>query len=189
MSRLVELRWNGPYAWPTFEGELPAAPNHPGVYLFTFEYGDGYLVYAAGITRRGIRKRLREHTRSYLSGEYNILDVDGVKLGVRTEVWHGWGWTDRKRKTFDESKKDLQDAARRQLQAFRIFATETSAENRVRERVEATVMKTLAGACEPFCNIPDVGMHLEPRHDDEEPIVAINRCERILHALPPQFEI
>jgi len=58
----------------------------------------------------------------------------------------------------------------------------------VRERVEATVMKTLASAGEPFCNIPDVGMHLEPRHDDEEAIVAINRCEKLLYALPPQFK-
>ena len=81
----IDIEWKGPYAWPKFETEsnLPAIPKHPGVYLQTSTYENGYIIYAAGITRRPIPQRLREHTRKYLSGDYTILDMDAMKHGVR----------------------------------------------------------------------------------------------------------
>jgi hypothetical protein len=188
MTETIELRWNGPYGWPKYEGPLPSAPTHAGVYLFTFEYEDGYLVYAAGITRRGIRRRLHEHTRKYLAGEYNILQVEAAQSGRREEVWHGWGWTDAKRREFEVRMDELERAAREQLRSFRVFVTDINGD-RVLERVEAAVMNTLASACEPYCNIPDEGMHLEQRRDDEQVLLAVNRCDKLLYALPDTFEI
>ena len=53
-SAVMEMRasWLGLYSWPSFEkeNELPELPALAGVYLFTIEYADGYLIYAAGIT-------------------------------------------------------------------------------------------------------------------------------------------
>ena len=49
-TRRIEVVWNGPYSWPGFEDDnkLPAIPEVPGVYLQTFEYQGGYIIYAAG---------------------------------------------------------------------------------------------------------------------------------------------
>ena len=39
----IEVTWNGPYSWPSFENEnnLNTIPKCPGVYLQTFEYKEG----------------------------------------------------------------------------------------------------------------------------------------------------
>lgn len=73
----IEITWTGPYGWPKYETEsnLRPIPKHPGVYLQTVEYRDGYLIYAAGLTRRPIPTRFREHTRKYMTGDYNVLEV------------------------------------------------------------------------------------------------------------------
>jgi len=70
----LDVDIQGPYGWPKFEGSLTSLPAIPGVYLMTFEYRDGFLPYGFGITRRPLRKRFLEHTRKYVTGNYNILD-------------------------------------------------------------------------------------------------------------------
>ncbi len=65
----MDIAWTGPYAWPSFESQtnLPPILEHPGIYLMAIEYKAGYMIYAAGITRRSIPARFREHTIKYLS--------------------------------------------------------------------------------------------------------------------------
>jgi len=84
----IEVKWSGPFSWPAYEHEntLCSIPNSPGVYLQTFAYQNGYLIYAAGITRRTVPARFKEHTRKYMKGEYNILDIASVQQGVRKEI-------------------------------------------------------------------------------------------------------
>ena len=64
---IIDVSWTGPFAWPDYEdvASLQPIPRHPGVYLQTFEYEDGFLIYAAGITRRDIPTRFREHTNDH----------------------------------------------------------------------------------------------------------------------------
>jgi len=47
-----EINWEGPFSWTGYEvhNRLEAMPELEGIYLWTFKYMDGYLVYAAGIT-------------------------------------------------------------------------------------------------------------------------------------------
>ena len=81
----MRLIWSGPYAWPGFESQngLPALPKHSGVYLWTFPYQDGFLIYAAGVTRRLFRERFTEHKREFLRGAYNVFDPVQAGNGVR----------------------------------------------------------------------------------------------------------
>jgi len=89
----IEINWTGPFRWPGIENGSNSLSNFPGIYLWTVEYlHGGYLIYAAGITRRPMKKRFREHTHAYLNGIYTLFDMEAMKQGIRTEIWHGF-WT------------------------------------------------------------------------------------------------
>lgn len=79
---VIEVVWTGPYCWPEFEigSNSRPLPRQPGVYLQTVEYQDGYLIYCAGLTRRSMPTRFREHTRKYMSGDYTVLDIAAMQL-------------------------------------------------------------------------------------------------------------
>ncbi len=141
----LEVFWDGPFSWPGFEDEngLPCIPHSLGVYLQTFDYQDGYLIYAAGITRRPVPIRFREHTRSYMNGEYNVLDPSEVQHGVRKEIWHGWGYAREHQNLFEEKKFEIQQAVKKQLVMFRIFVADVGNQPRILERIEASIMNHL----------------------------------------------
>ena len=185
----MELHWKGPYKWPCNDAPLP---NWPGVYLWTFPFDSGYIVYAAGITRRPLNKRFREHTRCYLNGTYTLFDVNDLSAGIRTELWHGF-WTKKrapvKLTEYDFRQNELAQFARNQMSACRIFAAEFTTERRMLERLEAYIMHQLYDAPKPFCDIPDRGMMLAPRWKSEAPIRIVSHAQALLHGIPSTFEI
>ncbi|HRQ42103.1 MAG TPA: hypothetical protein PLD25_29645 [Chloroflexota bacterium] len=190
-QEIIEVIWTGPYSWPKFEHQngLLSIPRQPGVYLQTFEYKGGYLIYAAGLTRRPIPVRFREHTRNYMNGEYNVLDVGAIQQGFRKEVWHGWGWSPEKQIEFEKHKSAIHNALHKQLAEFRIFVAEVGTQIRVLERLEAAIMITLYEQPSPFCDIPDKGMMLAPRWDSEKPILTENKVMAKLYGIPLRLEI
>ena len=187
----IQAAWEGPFGWPGFEtsGALRPIPQQPGVYLQTFEYQGGYLIYAAGLTRRPVPKRFREHTGKYLNGEYNVLDLASAQQGVRKEVWHGWGYARKHREEFEARKTTIVSAVREQLAGFRVFIAGVGNERRVPERFEASIMLALYRQPPPICDIPDRGMQLAARWPSEQLIIVHNTCTDILHGLPPLLEI
>ncbi|MCS6869465.1 hypothetical protein [Thermus sp.] len=112
----LTLHWQGPYAWPGYEAPsgLPALPPVPGVYLQTFEYQGGYLIYLVGLSRRPLPVRFQEHRRCYRAGRYNVLEVAAIQQGQRREVWHGWGYA----RAHPEEFKARKEAVEAQLAAF-----------------------------------------------------------------------
>jgi hypothetical protein len=190
-AAIIEVAWIGPFGWPEFENvsNLPPIPSVGGVYLQTFEYQSGYLIYAAGLTRRPIPSRFREHTRKYWNGEYNVLDIDAVRQGIRREVWHGWAYAREHRAEFEERKPQIVDAVRKQLEGFRIFVSDPGTEQRILERLEAAIMNNLYQQSPPICDIPDRGMQLAPRWKSERAIVVKNKCTSLLYGLPPSIEV
>ena len=187
----MEIYFTGPYSWPKFEtqNDLPALPQHPGIYLWTVDYKDGYLIYGAGITRRTIPKRFYEHTLKFMSGDYNVLDIEAMQQGIRDLVWQGWGWNPEKREDFEKRKQEILDAVDKQLAGFRIFIADVGTEPRILERLEAAIMNRLYSQPPPLCDIPDKGMMLAPLRDSEKPIVVEIVCELTLHGLPNELEI
>ena len=188
---MIQANWTGPYAWPTFENinKLNAIPDSSGVYLWTFEYKAGYLIYAAGVTRRSFKERFREHTQKYMNGEYNVLDIVSVQKGIRKEIWHGWGYAQKHRDEFKEKRSIIIEAVHKQLMGFRVFVTDIGKKPRILERLEAAIMNTLYKQPPPICNIPDKGMQLAPRWQSEEIISVKNECPKILLGLPGIIEI
>ena len=191
MSIALQTTWNGPYAWPTFEGQtgLQSIPKLSGLYLQTFEYKSGYIIYAAGLTRRPVPVRFKEHTQKYMNGEYNVLDINAAQQGIRKEIWHGWGYAKKHRDEFDERKLEILDAVQKQLKGFRIFVADVGEEPRILERLEASIMENLYSQPSPFCDIPDNGMFLSPRWDSEDPVYIENNCIVTIHGLSTHLEI
>lgn len=188
----LNINWRGPFGWPLFNEDLPALPETPGVYLFTVDHGNGFLVYAAGITRRPLKKRFTEHSRSYLSGTYNVLDIVAMRQGIRREIWHGSfskKQSPERLRELELRKIEIQEAAKKQLNGFRIFAADIGVEVRIPERIEGAVMAALYAAPKPFSDVPDRGMLLMPRWNSETPILAFNICHQVLHCISPVFEI
>jgi hypothetical protein len=189
--RAVKVLWQGPFGWPGFENDnkLPSIPKESGVYLQTFEYKDGYIIYLAGLTRRSTLDRFKEHTRSYMLGKYNVLNVAEIKSGVRKEVWHGWSYARAHQDEFERREKEIIEAIKMQLRAFRIFTAEIECESRLLERLESGIMRYLYQQASPFCDIPDKGMMLSRRHNQEPEIKIENVSLVVLHCLPQYLEI
>ena len=185
----LQIVWTGPYGWPGYSAELPLLPQHPGVYLQTVQYRDGFLIYAAGLTRRPFAARFAEHTRRYLAGDYHVLDIAAMQRGVRKQIWEGWSWSTRKRAVFEKRKNDIVSAVRHQLAGYRLFVADLGLTGRTLERVEAAIMNTLYCCPPPLCDIPDKGMRLTPRRDAEEPILTINHFPAHLCGLPKELQI
>ncbi len=94
----IELEWKGPFGWPRVprNDSLPLLNETPegkqsGVYLLTFELSrGGHITLWPGHTGRPFVIRLGAHKRAFMKGEYNILDTEQLRLGIRKEKWHGW---------------------------------------------------------------------------------------------------
>ena len=159
------------------------------MYLHTVAYKDGYLICAAGLTRRPIPARLREHTPKFLSGDYTIMDAAALQDGRREEIWHGWGWSPEKRVDFRKRKDTILDAASKQLAAYRVFVADVDPRPRILERLEGAIWNLLYALPKPFCDIPDRGVMIAQRKESEDPILVRNRCAELLHGLPAELEI
>ena len=176
----------GPYGWPKLENGLLPLPAISGLYLMTVNYKDGFLPYGVGITRRLMRKRFMEHTRSFKSGDYNILDLESAQIGVRKIAWKGWGWTDEKRADYDAREDDIVALAIKQLTATRIFVIDIDGTKRVLERLEGALANLYY---KTETNLIDEGMLLMPRWKTEESISLTFQSSVVLYGLPETLEI
>ena len=105
MIKTEDLIWQGPFAWIGYEQVDKPNPilDIAGVYLFTFEYLDGYILRSVGVTN-SMKRRLAQHTREYKKGNYTLLDVESAKTGLRRELWHGWQYAKEHQDIFLENK-------------------------------------------------------------------------------------
>jgi len=167
--------WKGPYSWPEYEkNESEKIPNVSGVYLWTFKYKEGYLIYLAGATT-SMKRRFKEHTKEFESGNYYILDVDSAMKGERQEHWY-WNGAQKYPEEFDKRKDHIFNCMKKQLQSMHIFVSEIPKEYQY--RMEATIMHGLYYSKEKWSELADRGMKLDKvRNNDESPIIARNILE------------
>jgi hypothetical protein len=202
-TKEIRVSWSAPHAWPKFETVtgLPPLPRRPGVYLWTFEYRDGYLIYLAGETGLTFGERMGQHSLEYMAGRYSIFDLVQAKNGVRSELWQGFLWKARPSEKVAEWK--AREAACRKLptgsspQCGLFVADVESAskpigmgqgqeEQRTRQRLEAAMMNRLYADAAP---LPDKGMFLARSLEGEQPITVLNVCASKLYGLPKQLPL
>lgn len=182
------IEWKGPFSWPNYESKnnLPKTPDVEGIYLWTFKYKDGYVVYTAGITN-STKKRLRSHTYQYQCGRYNVLDIAAAENGERKEIWHGWQYAKTHQDEYLANKSTIDAAIENQLLSYRVFIAEIS-DKRKRERLESSIMHNIYLSKEPWSELADRGMYLKVRENCEMPIEAKNISESKIYGLPELLE-
>lgn len=195
---IVELRWEGPFGWPGLrrkdglrELDHTALGAKCGIYLWTVEYLDGYLIYAAGVTRRPFIKRFSEHKRAYLTGIYTVFDPSSLRQGVRKEIWHGFWFCKRtaeKQQEYERRSGEIRLAAAELLVDYRVFVAALGSGSLRLERIEAAIMNCLYNAGGPASAIPDRGMALTPRWPNEPPVVVRSVAPVLFYGLPAEFE-
>jgi len=187
--RVENIQWQGPFSCPGYETKsgLDKVPDIEGLYLFTFEYNEGYLVYGAGITN-STRRRLKTHVREYKKGNYTVLDVDSAEKGIRQEIWHGWQYAKTHQEEYNERKIVILNAVDNQLTSSRIFVAQVLGK-RIRERFEASIMHNIYSCKESWADLSDRGMHLLGRYNSEMPIETNNMSYCKIYGLPRTLEI
>ncbi len=184
-----DILWQGPFSWIGYEeaNQLEPIPDVAGVYLWTFEFKNGYIIRSVGVTS-SMRRRFREHTREYNRGNYTVLDVESAKRGVRKELWHGWQYAKEHRQQFMEHKDEILEFVKKELLAYRLFITPI-ADRRKRERMEAAILINTYSSKEAWADLVDGGMAFRGRFNDEMPIKVKNVCSHKLYGLPETVEI
>jgi hypothetical protein len=186
---IKEIAWQGPFSWTGYENQnnLDTIPDTEGIYLWTFQYNDGYLVYCAGITK-STKKRFRQHTLEYKSGNYTVFNVNEAEQGRRVEIWHGWSYARTHRNEFNDRKEEILNAVENQLKSFRVFVAQVP-DKRERARFESAIMNSIYNSTESWAELADRGMALSKRRKDEIPIVIKNISDIKFYGLPEFLEI
>ncbi len=183
------INWQGSFSWPKYENYnlLNPLPDIAGVYLLTFKFKKGNILYLAGITN-STKKRFSTHTREFKKGNYNILDVKAAEKGERKEIWHGWKYAKEHRDEFIYNKETILHALELKLQSFRIFIAEID-DKRKRERIESGIMNNIYMSKNYWADLADRGMALKGRYNSEMPIEIKNFCKKKIYGLPELLEI
>lgn len=189
LIKVEDLFWQGPFSWPGFGqiNNLPSIPNIAGVYLFTFEYKDGYILRSAGVTN-SMKKRFAQHKREYMAGRYTVLDVKSANYGERNEIWHGWDYAKKHQDEFLRHKEHILRAVENELSSYRLFITEIT-DKRKQERIESALIQNAYLSKEAWGNLVDGGMMLRGRFNYEIPIEAKNICSHKIYGISEMFEI
>jgi hypothetical protein len=133
--------------------------------------------------------RFRQHRRKFFSGEYTVLDIEQLCRGHRSEIWHGFGWTEEKRIEYSRRKPEIDEAVRKELAGLRIFVADVGPEQRTRQRLEAKVFDLLYQQPPPLCDLPDRGVFLARRRAGEKPIPVRSDSAVRLFGIRDKFEI
>lgn len=189
MIKTEDLIWQGPFSWVGYEqiNEIKPIPDVAGVYLFTFEYLNGYIIRTVGVTN-SMKRRLIQHAREYKKGNYTLLDVKAAKNGVRKELWHGWQYAKEHQTELMNNKNAILEFAENELTAYRLFFSEI-ADSRIRERIEASILINIYSSKEPWTELIDGGMFMRGRLNYEIPINVKNICLHQLYGIPCKMEI
>lgn len=184
-----DVLWQGPFSWPGFEriNNLALIPDIAGVYLFTFEYKDGYILRSAGATN-SMKRRFSQHKREYMSGKYTVLDVKSANIGERKEIWHGWSYAKEHQEDFLHHRDYILKSVEHELAAYNLFTAEI-VNKRKQERIEFAIIHHAYLSKEPWGDLVDGQMALRGRANDEIPIEVRNICPRKIYGIAETFEI
>ncbi len=147
--KAVDVAFQGPLAWTRgggadfiFEADVAQAA---GVYLWTVETAEDYLIWYVGETGVSFHQRMKDHFKEQLSGMYNAYDPEAFARGEKLLVWKGMYSVGEERRASDllDAEPNIWRAMVHFARVIRFFVAPLDCETRLRRRVEAGIAKHL----------------------------------------------
>ncbi len=139
-----KLVWQGPFVFHDEENCVfnQESAKDPGVYLWTIEFGGGYLINYVGIATNAVSARLQEHLVYFLGGNYTIYEPDDFFLGKKNPIYSPDGSVNK----FLNDYSKLSTKVDSQLRAYRLFYVNVNGDKDWLERIESGIITTLREA-------------------------------------------
>jgi hypothetical protein len=194
MSATVRLECSGPYSWRSLDPAISifeaAASRAAGIYLWTVDTQDGYVIYDVGETGAEFRQRLRQHLCEQLAGMYHIYDTELFAVGQKHALWQGMYGNDREAglAEFVECLPTSAPALANFVRLIRFHLAPLTCHTSLRRRIEAALAMhryRQPGLVGPF---QEVGIRYVPRCAGEEPIDVRCQSSAVLLGLPACLE-
>jgi len=172
----MELEVFGPLDYLPFKKEGACLYNHkltwePGIYFWAFQIESSYYVNYIGISSHSIAYRQSEHLSKFLSGGYDIYNINALLNGKIERAYSPGAGNEE----FNKNYKQLEE----QLDKLCFFFIPIDTDLSILKRIE-TAFITHIRSSEDNSKILDNGSVSRYKRDDEEAIVlAINSPMRI----------
>ncbi len=192
----IDVEFQGPLAWVRVSGaefifEADVAQK-TGVYLWTVETADGFLIWYVGETGVSFHQRMKEHFKEQLSGMYMLYDPEAFIRGEKLLVWEGMYRKGEERRVpeYLEAFPAMSSAMANFAKQIRFFVASLDGEPRLRKRVEAGIAKHLYEQPGVVGQFQDTGIqYQDTRWPDEDPLSVRVRCDCVLRGLPDLLEL
>ena len=189
------IEFVGPFSW-LGEVDAPslfedAIGKKSGIYLWTIEVENGFLVYYVGQTGRTFSQRMKEHFREHLAGFYHLNDPDEFKKGKKVSIWPGLYDVDTKISLSALGKKhsELSNNIYHLSQQYRFFFASIKAEIRVIERIESAIASYLYKQGGDVGDFQEKGIRYRPRWSSEAPMRVSIVTNKKLLGFPLDIEV
>ncbi|MBM3252738.1 MAG: hypothetical protein FJZ16_00605 [Candidatus Omnitrophica bacterium] len=184
-STEIIIRFQGPFT--LLKGnDLPCileSPLKKGIYFWAVPVEDKDLIYYVGITTRAFSKRMIEHLKGYLSGEYGIYEPVELQKGKRLPLPLG------DIEDFIKRHNELYPKLLDSLKLFRVYIAPVSCEKRLLERIESAIAGYLKGHGGLAAGFQNEHVNYRVRRKDENPVVVKLECSSKRIDLPPILEV
>jgi hypothetical protein len=189
------VEFQGPFSWvePSVEASIihSEVSKLPGVYLWTVETPNGFLVYYVGETGVNFRTRMRDHYKEQLSGMYHIYDPELFSLGEKRELWRGIYGKGGKHDLYKflDILPLLVTSLIRFVSIIRFYVAPINFERRLRKRFEAALANHLYSQPGVVGAFQDKGIRYELRRNSEDPTKINIICPKEVLGIPTALHI
>jgi len=184
------ISFRGPYGFLTSE-RYPSIFKFPfkkGIYIWTIPFGKNELIHYVGMTSREFKKRMMEHLKGYLSGEYGIDDLKELQKGKNIRVWDGL-WRGADIEDFIGQHDILFPKLLSQIKLYKIYVAPLNCEIRLIERIEAAMANYLRKQDGIIGNFQDPEIRYRRRKESEKTVVVKMEYNSKIIGLPKILEV
>lgn len=192
--KVIDLKLFGPYKLlgnnnSFFDNDIS---KKNGIYLWTINYENGYLVHYIGETSRSFRIRMQEHIINILGGFYGVWDPEMLKQGKLQFVWKGLWRKDSKENINDyiDKYENFAPIFKKYLQLQSIFLAPLSVDKYLRRLIEGHIAKKIMEAPPPINNLlPTDNRYGYLYRKNNETLIVKLKCNENILGLPREIII
>jgi len=162
----------------------------PGIYIFTFEISDKYLIEYIGITTISFGARFLEHIKELCSGGYQLYDFQKMKDNKEFVVFNGRYGTDTDDVTkFLNNYDYYSQIIKKQIHELKIFLIPLDREKRILERIEGRLYQILREKKDEKVMTFIKGVRSNPKRENERSIIVKIEPNLLSSQIPTNLEI